>query len=250
MSNKLNGKVAVITGGNSGIGLATAKLFADEGAKVVIFGRDAATLGRAAEVIGPHATAVRGDVTSADDLAELFATAKRLHGGVDILFANAGVAEFVPLAQMTAEHFDKLFDINVKGVLHTVLKARGVLNDNASVVLTTSGANQIGMPGSSVYAATKAAVRSFARTLSAELLDRGIRVNAVSPGPVETPIFGRMGMTDEQQQGLEAQMASQVPLKRVAQPDEIARAVLFLASSDSTYVVGTELVVDGGMTQL
>jgi NAD(P)-dependent dehydrogenase (short-subunit alcohol dehydrogenase family) len=248
--NSLNGKVAVITGGNSGIGLATAKLFADEGAKVVLFGRDAATLNRAVEVIGPDATGVRGDVTSGDDLAELFATARRLHGGVDILFANAGVAEFLPLSQMTAEHFDRLFDINVKGLLHTVLKAEPVLRDGASIVLTTSGANQIGMPGSSVYAATKAAVRSFARTLSAELVHRGIRVNAVSPGPVATPIFGRMGLSSEQQHGLEAQMASQVPLKRVAQPEEIARAVLFLASAASSYVVGTELVVDGGLTQI
>jgi NAD(P)-dependent dehydrogenase (short-subunit alcohol dehydrogenase family) len=249
-SMKLKGKVAVITGGNSGIGLASAKAFVDAGAQVVLFGRDAATLDRAATTLGPAATAVQGDVTSGDDLARLFDTARIRHGGVDILFANAGVAEFLPLAAMTNEHFDKLFDINVKGVLHTVLKAQPVLRDGASIVLTTSGANELGMPGSSVYAATKAAVRSFARTLSAELIGRGIRVNAVSPGPVATPIFGRMGMNEEQQKGLEAQMASQVPLKRVADPAEIARAVLFLASSDSSYVVGAELVVDGGLTQL
>jgi NAD(P)-dependent dehydrogenase (short-subunit alcohol dehydrogenase family) len=247
---KLTGKTAVITGGNSGIGLATAKAFVDEGAKVVLFGRDAATLDRAVTALGPTATGVQGDVTSAEDLTRLFDTVKRQHGGVDILFANAGVAEFVPISAMTAEHFDKLFDINVKGVLHTVVKAQAVLRDGASIVLTTSGANEIGMPGTSVYSATKAAVRSFARTLSAELIGRGIRVNAVSPGPVATPIFGRMGMNEEQMRGLESQMASQVPLKRVADPSEIARAVLFLASSDSSYVVGAELVVDGGLTQL
>jgi NAD(P)-dependent dehydrogenase (short-subunit alcohol dehydrogenase family) len=250
MSSKLKGKVAVITGGNSGIGLATAKAFVDAGAKVVLFGRDAATLDRAVTTLGPHAAGVKGDVTSGDDLQALFDTAKRLHGGVDILFANAGVAEFLPLAAMTSEHFDTLFDINVKGLLHTVLKAQAVLRDGASIVLTTSVGNQIGMPGSSVYAATKAAVRSFARTLSAELVVRGIRVNAVSPGPVATPIFGRMGMNEEQTKGLEAQMAARVPLKRLADPSEVAAAVLFLASSDSSYVVGTELVVDGGMTQL
>jgi NAD(P)-dependent dehydrogenase (short-subunit alcohol dehydrogenase family) len=250
MPLKLKDKVAVITGGNSGIGLATAKAFVDAGAKVVLFGRDGATLDRAVTALGPQATGVQGDVTSGDDLQRLFDTARIQHGGVDILFANAGVAEFLPLAAMTAEHFDKLFDINVKGVLHTVLKAQAVLRDGASIVLTTSGANELGMPGTSVYAATKAAVRSFARTLSAELVHRGIRVNAISPGPVATPIFGRMGMSEEQAKGLEGQMAAQVPLKRMAEPVEIAQAVLFLASSDSSYVVGAELVVDGGLTQL
>lgn len=247
---KLQGKIAVITGGNSGIGLASAKRFVDEGAKVVLFGRDAATLDRAVTTLGAAATGVRGDVTSAHDLERLFTTAKRLHGGVDILFANAGVAEFVPIAAMTPQHVDRLLDINVKGVLQTVVHAQGVLRDGAAIVLTTSGANEIGMPGTSVYAATKAAVRSFARTLSAELIGRGIRVNAVSPGPVATPIFGRMGLSEADAQGVEAQLAAQVPLKRVAEPDEIAKAVLFLASSDSSYVVGAELVVDGGLTQL
>lgn len=247
---KLTGKTAVVTGGNSGIGLATAKVFVDEGANVVLFGRDAATLDRAVTALGPAATGVKGDVTSGDDLERLFETARRKHGGVDVLFANAGVAEFVPISAMTAEHFDRLFDINVKGVLHTVVKAQPVLHDGASIVLTTSGANELGMPGASVYSATKAAVRSFARTLSADLLGRGIRVNAVSPGPVATPIFGRLGMDEAQTKGLEAQMASQVPLKRVADASEIAKAVLFLASSDSSYMVGAELVVDGGLTQL
>jgi NAD(P)-dependent dehydrogenase (short-subunit alcohol dehydrogenase family) len=171
-------------------------------------------------------------------------------GKVDALFVNAGVAEFLPLEAATEAHFDRVFDINVKGAFLTVQTALPALNDGAAIVLTTSGANEIGMPGSSVYAATKAAVRSFARTFSAELIGRGIRVNAVSPGPVATPIFGRMGLPPEQAAGVEAQMAAMVPLKRVAEPEEIARAVVFLASSESSYVVGAELVVDGGLTQL
>jgi NAD(P)-dependent dehydrogenase (short-subunit alcohol dehydrogenase family) len=247
---KLSNKVAVVTGGNSGIGLSTAKAFVDQGAKVVVFGRDQATLDHAVETLGANAVGVRGDVTSDADLTRLFDTAKRRFGAVDIVFANAGVAEFLPIEAADDKHFDKLFDINVKGVLKTVRQAVPVLNDGASIILTTSGANEIGMPGSSVYSATKAAVRSFARTFSAELVHRGIRVNAVSPGPVATPIFGRMGLPEEVAAGMEGQMAAEVPLKRVGQPDEIARAVLFLASEDSSYVVGAELVVDGGMTQL
>jgi NAD(P)-dependent dehydrogenase (short-subunit alcohol dehydrogenase family) len=247
---KLTSKVAVITGGNSGIGLSTAKAFVDEGAKVVIFGRDQASLDRAVETLGANAIGVRGDVTSDADLETLFATATRRFGKVDALFVNAGVAEFVPAEAVTDAHFDRLFDINVKGAFKTVQKAIPALNDGAAIVLTTSGANEIGMPGGSVYGATKAAVRSFARTFSAELVHRGIRVNAVSPGPVATPIFGRMGMPEEQAQAVEAGLAAQVPLKRVAQPEEIARAVVFLASADSSYVVGAELVVDGGLTQL
>jgi len=247
---KLTNKVAVITGGNSGIGLSTAKAFVDEGAKVVIFGRDQASLDRAVETLGANAIGVRGDVTSDTDLETLFATATRRFGKVDALFVNAGVAEFVPAEAVTDAHFDRLFDINVKGAFKTVQKAIPVLNDGAAIVLTTSGANEVGMPGASVYGATKAAVRSFARTFSAELVHRGIRVNAVSPGPVATPIFGRMGMPEEQAQAVEAGLAAQVPLKRVAQPEEIARAVVFLASADSSYVVGAELVVDGGLTQL
>jgi NAD(P)-dependent dehydrogenase (short-subunit alcohol dehydrogenase family) len=250
MGTRLEGKVAVITGGNSGIGLATAEVFVDAGAKVVLFGRDAGSLHRAVALLGANATGVRGDVTSGDDLEKLFEAVRQQHGGVDILFANAGVAEFLPLAAMTNEHFDKLFDINVKGVLQTVVKSQGVLRDGASIVLTTSGVNELGTPGAIVYSATKAAVRSFARTLSAELVGRGIRVNAVSPGPVATPIIGRMGLSDEQMKGLAAQMASQVPLKRMGDPSEIAKAVLFLASSDASFIVGAELVVDGGLTQL
>lgn len=248
--NRMKNKVAVVTGGNSGIGLSTAKAFVDEGARVVIFGRDQKTLDQAVETLGTNAIAVKGDVTSDTDLATLYATTERRFGKVDVIFVNAGVAEFVPMDQASDAHFDKLFAINVKGAFKTVQKANASLNNNASIILTTSGANEIGMAGASVYSATKAAVRSFARSFSAELVGRGIRVNAISPGPVATPIFGRMGLPDDVAAGMEGQMAAQVPLKRVAHPREIADAVVFLASNESSYVVGAELVVDGGMTQL
>jgi NAD(P)-dependent dehydrogenase (short-subunit alcohol dehydrogenase family) len=247
---KLANKVAVVTGGNSGIGLSTAKAFVDEGAKVVIFGRDQATLDRAVETLGSNAVGVKGDVTNDADLTNLFETAKKRFGRVDVVFANAGVAEFLPVEAVNDDHFDRLFDINVKGAFKTVQKAVPALADGASIVLTTSVADDTGFAATSVYSATKAAVRSFARTMSAELISRGIRVNAVSPGPVATPLFNRMGMSEEEARGTEAHFASLVPLKRVAEPNEIARAVVFLASSDSSYVVGAELVVDGGLTQL
>lgn len=247
---KLENKVAVITGGNSGIGLATAKAFIDAGAKVALFGRDAATLQRAAETLGANAIAVQGDVTRRDDLERLYKTTTQRFGKVDVVFANAGVAEFVPLDQVDDAHYAKVMDINVKGVLLTVQAALPALNDGASIILTTSGVNKIGMPGSSVYSATKAAVRSFARTFSAELVGRGIRVNALSPGYTETPIFGRLGMTEEQIQALAANAIAEVPLKRFAQPSEMASVAVFLASSDSSFVVGAEIDVDGGQTQL
>jgi NAD(P)-dependent dehydrogenase (short-subunit alcohol dehydrogenase family) len=247
---KLSNKVAVITGGNSGIGLAAAKLFVDEGAKVAIFGRDAASLARASQVLGSQALAVRGDVTNASDLKALYEQVKRQWGGVDVVFANAGVAEFVPLEAVNDAHYAKVMDINVKGVILTVQQALPVLNAGASVILTTSGVNKIGMPGSSVYTATKAAVRSFARTWSAELIGRGIRVNALSPGYTETPIFGKLGMSEEQLQQLASQATKGVPLGRFAQPSEMATAALFLASSDSSYIVGAEINVDGGQTQI
>jgi NAD(P)-dependent dehydrogenase (short-subunit alcohol dehydrogenase family) len=248
--NKLKNKVAVITGGNSGIGLATAQAFIAEGAKVALFGRDAATLERAAEALGPNAVAVQGDVTRREDLERLYATAVQRFGKVDVVFANAGVAEFVPLANVDDAHYAKVMDINVKGVLLTVQAALPVLNDGASIILTTSGVNKIGMPGSSVYSATKAAVRSFARTFSAELVGRGIRVNALSPGYTETPIFGRLGMSEADVQALAANAIGEVPLKRFAQPSEMASVAVFLASSDSSFVVGAEIDVDGGQTQL
>lgn len=248
--SRLQGKIAVVTGGNSGIGLATAQEFVREGAKVVIFGRDEQTLAAAQETLGANALAVQGDVTNAADLDRLFDAVKKKHGRVDIVFVNAGVAEFRPVDVADEAHYDKVFDVNVKGAFFTVQKAVPLMGKGGAIVFTTSGANEVGMPGSSVYAATKAALRSFARTLSADLVDRGIRVNAVSPGPIATPIFGRMGLTPEQVEGFSADMIAQIPLKRVGQPIEIAKAVTFLASEDSAYIVGAELVVDGGLTQL
>jgi len=248
--NRLNNKVAVITGGNSGIGLATATAFINEGAKVVIFGRDQATLDTAVAALGANAFAVKGDVTSDADLDRLYATTQQRFGKVDVIFANAGIAEFAPLEQVTDDHYNKVFDINVKGTLKTVQRALGALNDHASIILTTSVSDQKGLPGMTVYAATKAAVRSFARTFSAELIGRGIRVNAISPGPVATPIFARAGMSAEQIDGLEVELTDKIPMQRFGETREIADAVVFLASSESSYVVGAELVVDGGMTQL
>lgn len=248
--SKLANKIAVVTGGNSGIGLATAQEFVREGAKVVIFGRDQQTLSAAQETLGANAVAVQGDVTSAADLDRLFETVRKKHGRLDILYVNAGVAEFRPVDAADEAHYDKVFDINVKGAFFTVQKAVPLMGKGGAIVFTTSGANEIGMPGSAVYAATKAALRSFARTLSADLVERGIRVNAVSPGPIATPIFGRMGLSQEQIEGFSAGMIAQIPLKRVGQPVEVAKAVTFLASDDSAYIVGAELVVDGGLTQL
>jgi NAD(P)-dependent dehydrogenase (short-subunit alcohol dehydrogenase family) len=247
---KLNNKIAVITGGNSGIGLATAQAFIQEGAKVAIFGRNAETLEAARQTLGEKAIAVQGDVTNLDNLETLFTTAKNTFGGVDVLFINAGLAEFAPIEAVSEKTFDHIMDVDFKGAYFTIQKALPYLNDGASIILTTSGANVLGMPGSSVYAASKAALRSLARTLSAELIGRGIRVNAVSPGPIETPVFGRIGLSPEQIEGFKQGMIQEVPMKRLGQPEEIAKAVLFLASSDSSYVLGTELVVDGGMTQL
>ena len=248
--SKLQGKVAVITGGNSGIGLATAQRFVDEGARVAIFGRDANTLEAAVSQLGDAAIAVRGDVRSLDDLSGLFSTVEASLGKIDLLFVNAGVANLRPMDAVDEAHYDLMFDVNVKGAYFTVQKALPYLNDGASVVLNTSIANQLGNPNFSVYSATKAALRSLARTLSAELVDRGIRVNAISPGPITTPLFGRMGLPEEAVDDMAAAFQDRVPMKRFGAADEIANAVLFLSSDDSSFVLGHELVVDGGLTQL
>ncbi|MEY8801907.1 glucose 1-dehydrogenase [Leisingera sp. XS_AS12] len=248
--DRLKDRVAVITGGNSGIGLATAHAFIKEGAKVVIFGRDRDTLDSAVNELGGSAIAVQGDVTNTSDLDALYETAKEAFGGVDVIFANAGIAEFSSVAEISDDHFDKVFNVNVKGAIKTVQRGSGVLNDGASIILTTSVSNEKGLAGMSVYAATKAAVRSLARTLSAELAERSIRVNAVSPGPVATPIYSRAGLSEQDIDGLGSKMAAQIPLKRFGEAREIADAVVFLASQESSYVVGTELVIDGGWTQL
>ncbi len=252
--NRLNGKVAVVTGGNSGIGLAAAQAFVREGARVAVFGRNAETVESAVAELGGteagKAIGVRGDVTNGADLDRLFAEVGENMGGVDILFVNAGVALPAPFDQTSEELFDQHFDINVKGAYFTVQKALPLLNDGASIVLTTSAGNQLGMPNMSAYLATKAALRSMARTLSAELVGRGIRVNAISPGPIETPIFGRLGMPQEQADQMAEQITGMIPAGRFGQVHEVAEAVLFLASPESSYVLGAEFVVDGGMSQL
>src|SRR5215210_7389124 len=241
---KLEGKVAVVTGGNSGIGLATAKEFRREGARGVITGRDARTLAEAAREIGGDVLALRSDASSLSDIDELFAAVRERYVRVDVLFVNAGVGKFAAVEETDEELFDQIMDINFKGAYFTVKKALPLLADGASVVLNTSVVAHVGFPNSSVYSASKAALLSLVRTLSSDLAGRRIRVNAVSPGPVETPIFGRMGLPVEAKQGF----GEQVPLKRLGRPEEIAKAVLFLASSDSSFLVGTEIVADGGVS--
>ena len=247
---KLTGKIALVTGGNSGMGLATAKLFAAEGAKVVITGRRQDALDEAAKNVGPSVLAVQGDVSKMADLDRLFATIKSKLGHLDILFANAGLGGVAPLGQVTEEQFDREFAINVKGLFFTVQKALPLLRDGSSIILNASIAAHMGMEGFSVYSATKAAVRSFARTWTSDLKGRKIRVNSLSPGPIETPIFGKMGLSEEQAQGFKQALPGMVPLGRMGSDEEIARTVLFLASDDSSYITGIDLVVDGGMSQV
>ncbi len=248
--NKLKGKVAVITGGNSGIGLATAKEFAAQGARLVVAGRDQKTLDEAAKELGPDVLVVRADVAKLADIDKLFAAVKAKFGRIDVLFVNAGIGKFAPLEAVTEELYDAVIDINLKGAYFTIQKALPLLADGASVVLNASINAHIGMANSSVYAASKAALLSLARTLSAELVGRNIRVNAISPGPVTTPIFGRMGLGAEALEQIRQGIASQVPMKRFGRPEEIAKAALFLASSDSSFLLGSEIVADGGMSQL
>jgi len=247
---KLEGKVAVVTGGNSGIGLATAKEFKEQGARVVITGRDQQTLDDAKRVLGDGVEAVRSDTSNLTDIDRLFAVVKEKFGKIDVLFVNAGVGKFVPLESVTEDLFDSIMDINFKGAYFTIQKALPLLSDNASIVLNASINAYIGMPNSSVYAASKAALITLARTLSAELVDRGIRVNVVSPGPVTTPIFGRLGMDEDSLDEILRNVKTLVPMKRFGRPEEIAKTVLFLASDDSSFLLGTEIVADGGMSQL
>jgi len=236
--NRLEGKTAVVTGGSSGIGLATAKLFQEEGARVAISGRDPQTLDAAVKLLGDGVLAVRSDVSKLDDLDRLFETVVNKLGRIDVLFVNAGIAKFAPVTETTEGLFDETFNINVKGAFFTIQKAISHLNDNASIILNTSFVNQAGLPTTSVYAASKAALRSFARTLSAELVSRGIRVNVVSPGPISTPIYGKLGLSKEALEGFAANIGAQVPMKRFGAPEEVANAVLFLASKDSSYITG------------
>src|SRR6202158_1262177 len=241
MSGKLEGKVAVITGGNSGIGLATAKRFVAEGAYVFITGRRQAELDSAVKQIGENVTAVQGDVAKLADLDRLYATVRAQKGRIDILFANAGTAELAPLEKITEKHFDKIFDTNVKGMLFTVQKALPLIPDGASIILNASIVASTGNPAFSVYSATKAAVRSFARTWILDLKERKIRVNAISPGPIGTPGLDGLARTEGVGDQLMASLIASVPLGRLGMPDEIARAAVFLASDDSSFVTGTEL---------
>lgn len=248
--SKLDGKIALVTGGNSGIGLATAQRFVQEGAYVFITGRRQDALDKAVALIGSNVTGVQGDVANMADLDRLYETIRQEKGHLDIVFANAGVFEFSPLGTITEQHFDTHFDANVKGLLFTVQKALPLLADGGSVILNASVVASKGFDASSVYSATKAAVRSFARTWTTDLKARKIRVNAVSPGPIDTPGFEAVAGGREQAEQMKAGMAAAVPLGRVGTSDEIARAVVFLASDDSSFVTGTELFVDGGMAQI
>ena len=248
---RLEGKVAVITGGNSGIGLATAQLFATEGAYVFITGRRQSELDAAVKQIGKNnVTDAQGDVSNLADLDRLYDTVKQQKGRIDVLFANAGIIELAPIGSITESHFDKIFNVNVKGLLFTVQKALTLFQDGGSIVLTGSIGGSKGYEGSSVYSATKAAIRSFARTWTVELKHRKIRVNTISPGPIDTPMTSSMVKSEELGEQLETNLVNAVPLGRMGNPDEVAKAILFLVSDDSSYVTGIELFVDGGMAQI
>jgi NAD(P)-dependent dehydrogenase (short-subunit alcohol dehydrogenase family) len=249
--SKLTGKIAVITGGSSGIGLATAQHFVEEGAFVFITGRRQKELDDAVKLIGKNVIGVQGDVAKLDDLDRLYATVKKEKGQLDIVFANAGFGTFVPLGKIDEAHYFSIFDANVKGVIFTVQKALALLRDGGSIILNASICATKGMPSFSVYSATKAAVRNFARTWSVDLKERKIRVNAVSPGVVPTPGYNTvLGMSDQQVDQWAGSAASATPLGRVGKPEEIAKAVGFLASDDSSFVNASELIVDGGFAQI
>jgi NAD(P)-dependent dehydrogenase (short-subunit alcohol dehydrogenase family) len=249
--SKLEGKVAVITGGNSGIGLATTQQFVSDGAYVFITGRRQSELDAAVKRIGKNnVRGVQGDVSNMADLDTLYATVKEQKGHIDIVFANAGVGELVPLGAITEVHFDKTFGTNVKGLLFTVQKALPLFQDGGSIILNASIAASKGIEASSVYNATKAAIRSFARSWTVELKHRKIRVNAISPGMIETPGLNGLGQNQEQTEQFKTSFVSTVPLGRIGTPDEVAKAVSFLASDDSSYVTGIELFIDGGVAQI
>ena len=248
--NKLEGKIALMTGGNSGIGLATAKQFVHEGAYVFITGRREPELAGAVKEIGINVSGVQGDVSDLDDLDRLFAQINREKGRLDVVFANAGGAKFAPLGKITEEHYDAIFNINVKGLLFTVQKALPLMPDGASIILNASIVASKGLPDWSVYSATKAAVRSFARTWTTDLKARRIRVNAVSPGSIDTPGLSELLASAEVGEQRKKMIANSVPLGRFGTPDEIAKAVVFLASDDASYITGTELFVDGGFAQV
>ncbi len=248
--SRLDGKVALITGGTSGIGLATAQLFVQEGAKVAITGQNQERLEQASKTLGAEVLAIRAEARSGTDLDRAFTQIKQRWDKLDILFLNAGIAKFSPLLDVDEAFINETMDINFKGALFTVQKAVPLMPENSSIVFNTSINNQMGMPYSGIYAASKAALRSLVRVLAAELLERSIRVNAVSPGPVKTSIISKTGISQEQLEQVTTKLQESVPLKRFGKPEEIAKAVLFLASDEASFVLGEELVIDGGWTEL
>jgi len=250
MASRFQNKIVLITGGNSGIGFAVAKQIVGEGGRVIITGRDQETLRRAQMELGPNAEAIQADVAKLPEISALFEKVKQKYGTLDGLFANAGIAKFGPIEQVTEEDFDSLFDTNVKGVFFTLQKAVPLMKAGSSVVLNASVAGSRGSATSSVYGATKAAVRSMARTFSGAFVDRGIRFNAVSPGPIETPIWSRGSLPANAVDATKNAIAQSNPMKRYGNPEEVSAAVTFLLSSESSYVLGTELFVDGGANQL
>ncbi|WNY84683.1 glucose 1-dehydrogenase [Cronobacter dublinensis] len=250
MNARFSNNVVIVTGGTSGIGLATAKAFVSEGAHVFITGRRQAALDDALRQLGDNVTGVRGDMSQLADIDRLYEAVQQRHSHIDVIFANAGGGEFAPLGAISEAHYQETFDTNVKGVLFTVQKALPLLRDGASVILTSSTAGSTGTPAFSVYGATKAAIRSFARNWILDLKDRHIRVNAVSPGPVNTAGLNELFGGGEQAASVKNELNAQIPLGRVGHPDEVAKAVLFLASDESSFVNGVELFVDGGMAQI
>lgn len=248
--DRLAGKAAVITGGNSGIGLAIAKTFRDQGADVVIFGRNPETLARADAQLGDGALAVEGDASRPEDLVRLCDTAAERFGGIDVLVVNAGIVELGRIAEVDEEMFDRTSDVNFKGAFFTVRAALPHLRPGGSVILVSSGSNKVGTPASPVYAATKAAVRSLARSLAADLVGRGVRVNALSPGFIDTPIFDRSGMHGGAPEEFFAKLEKMIPMGRLGRPEEVADAAVFLASDEASYITGIELPVSGGLGQV
>jgi NAD(P)-dependent dehydrogenase (short-subunit alcohol dehydrogenase family) len=250
MTNRFNNKVVVVTGGTSGIGLATAKAFSAEGASVFITGRRKEALDEAVRSIGGRVTGVQGDMSRLADIDRLYDTVQQKHGQIDVVFANAGGGEFAPLGSITEEHYERTFDTNVKGVVFTVQKALPLIKDGGSIVLTASTTSVSGTPALSVYSASKAAVRNFARNWILDLKDRHIRVNAISPGVTETAGLNELFGGGDQAEGTKDFLAGQIPAGRIGQPEEIAKAVLFLASDEASFVNGVELFVDGGQVQI
>lgn len=248
--NRLENKVAVITGGNSGIGFATAKLFIAEGAKVVITGRKQELVDKAVEELGDQAKGIVSDTGNMKDISKLQAQVAAIHPNIDILFLNAGVAKFSPIETADEAFFDEQFDINVKGSYFTIQQLLPLLKDGSSIVLNTSINAHIGMANAAIYAASKAAQLTLIRNLSAEFISRKIRVNAVSPGPVSTPLYNKLGLSEEHLSATASSILSQIPIGRFGSPEEIAKIALFLASDDSTFILGAELIADGGMSTL